>query len=62
MNETDLKIMQSILLGLGVLEAAQPYIDKIVAMNEAGATGEDILAATVAMRKESGAKLDKDLE
>lgn len=61
MGATELAILQEILLGLNVLEAAQPYLDKITSMNEAGASGEDILAATTAMRKASGDKLDSDL-
>jgi len=61
MDPITLQILQSVLLGLNVLEAAQPYLDKIIAMNAAGASGEDILAATEAMRKQSGDKLDADL-
>lgn len=61
MDPIELKILQSILLGLNVYEAAQPYLDKITAMNAAGASGEEILAACEAMRKGSGAKLDADL-
>ena len=61
MNPVTLQILQEILLGLNVLEAAKPYLDKITAMNAAGATGEDILAATQEMRKASGTKLDADL-
>lgn len=61
MTPIEFKILQSVLLGLNVYEAAQPYLDKIMAMNEAGASGEDILAATEAMRRQSGDKLDSDL-
>lgn len=61
MNPITLQIFQEILLAVDALQAAQPYLDKLVAMNEAGATGEDMLAATQEMRKQSGAKLDADL-
>lgn len=61
MDPVSLKILQTILLGLNVYEAAQPYLEKIIAMNAAGASGEDILAATEAMRKQSGNTLDDDL-
>lgn len=61
MSPTSLLILQDVLMAVGAVEAAQPYIDKITAMNAAGASGEDILAATQAMRKASGAKLDADL-
>lgn len=61
MGPAELRILQEVLLGLNVLEAAQPYLDKIAAMNAAGATGEDILAATVEIRRNSGKKLDLDI-
>lgn len=61
MGTTELAIFQEILLALNVYEAAQPYLEKITAMNAEGASGEDILAATIAMRKSSGDKLDEDL-
>jgi len=56
-----LKIFQEILLAVDALEAAGPYLEKLTSMNEAGATGEDILSATTEMRKQSGTKLDADL-
>lgn len=61
MDPLSLKILQSVLVGLNVYEAAEPYLNKIESMNAAGATGEDILAATETMRKQSGGKLDEKL-
>ncbi len=61
MDPITLKILQTVLLGLNVYEAAKPYLDKITAMNEAGASGEEILAACELMRKTSGDRLDADL-
>jgi len=61
MGAVELKILQEILLGLNVLEAAQPYIDKIVAMGKGGATAEQVLAECQSLRKASGARLDAHL-
>lgn len=61
MDQQSLEILQEVLLGIGAVAAAKPYLDQITAMNAAGASGSDILAATVKMRKNSGAKLDADL-
>lgn len=61
MDAQSLQIFQEVLLGINAVEAAKPYLDKIAALDAAGASGDAILEVVVQMRKDSGAKLDADL-